>query len=134
MLRTDLFKTVDRVDTRFIAVRDTLTKPGLELTIGELDVLHCNKGRLGVGWHFVVLDTGTIQLGRNIETCGSHTKGQDDLSVSIGVVGGLDEEGKRALTRTDEQWQAIDDLVQFLQDRYPSATISDNPTPNYPTP
>ena len=134
MLRTDLFKTADRVDTRLIAVRDTLTKPGLELTIRELDVLHCKKGRLGVGWHFVVLDTGTIQLGRNIETCGSHTKGQDDLSVAIGVVGGLDEEGKRALTRTDEQWQAIDDLVQFLQDRYPAATVSDNPTPNYQTP
>ena len=134
MLRTDLFKTVDRVDTRFIAVRDTLTKPGLEPTIRELDVLHCKQGRLGVGWHFVVLGTGTIQLGRNIETCGSHTKGQDALSVAIGVVGGLDEEGTRALTRTTEQWKAIDDLVRFLQDRYPAATVSDNPTPDYPTP
>ena len=49
MLRTDLFKTVDRVDTRFIAVRDTLTRPGLEPTIRELDVLHCKQGRLGLG-------------------------------------------------------------------------------------
>lgn len=129
MLRTDLFKTVDRAETRFIAIRDTLTKPDLDIDIRDLDVIHCKQGRLGVGWHFVVLGTGTIQLGRNIETCGSHTKGQDDLSVAVGVVGGLDEEGTRALTRTTEQWQAIDDLVRFLQDRYPDASISDNPHP-----
>ena len=129
MLRTDSFKTVDRVETRFIAIRDTLTQPDLD--IKELDVIHCKQGRLGVGWHFVVLGTGTIQLGRDIETCGSHSKGLDALSVAIGVTGGIDEAGDRTLTRTTEQWQAIDDLVRFLQDRYPANHLR-QPNPRLP--
>jgi len=132
MLRTDLFKTVDRAETRFIAIRDTLTKPDLDYNIKTMDAIHSKQGRLGVGWHFLVLLSGNIQLGRNIETCGSHSKGLDDISVSLGVVGGTDENGDRLLTRNQDQWQAIDDLVRFLQSRYPDASINDNPVPNNP--
>lgn len=127
MLRTDLFKTVDRAETRFIAIRDTLTKPDIEVDIKHMDAAHCKQGRLGVGWHFLVLANGTIQLGRDIDTCGSHSRDIDNRSVAIGVVGGTDKDGDRMLTRTAEQWEAIDDLVDFLSDRYPSAEVSDNP-------
>lgn len=129
MLRTDLFKTVDRAETRFIAVLDSLTKPDRELSIKDMDVLHCKQGRLGVGWHFLILASGTIQLGRDIETCGSHSRGLDNISVAIGVEGGVDNEGDRALTRTSAQWEALDDLLVFLKDRYPEAEVSDNPHP-----
>ena len=127
MLRTDFFKTVERAETRFIAVRDTLKKPDLD--IKKLDAIHCRQGRLGVGWHFLVLADGTVQLGRDIDTCGSHSKGMDNLSVAVGVAGGTDENGDRALTRTAEQWEAIDDLIDFLSARYPGAEVSDNPSP-----
>jgi len=127
MLRTDLFKTVDRVETRFIAIRDTLTKPDLEVDIHTMDVEHCRKGKLGVGWHFLVLTSGTIQLGRDIETCGAHSKDLDKISVSVGVVGGVDEHGTRVNTRTAEQLEALDDLMVVLGDRYPNALTSDSP-------
>lgn len=134
MLRTDLFKTVDRAETRFIAVRDALFRPDTHVDVRTMDAIHCKQGRLGVGWHFFVLASGTIQLGRDIETCGSHSKGLDNVSVAVGVEGGTDEEGNRAMTRTADQLEAINDLIEFLQARYPHATLSDTPNPDYPTP
>lgn len=138
ILRTDLFKTVDRAETRFIAIRDTLTKPDLEYDIQTMDEIHCKSGRLGVGWHFLVLTSGTIQLGRDIETCGAHSRDEtcvahskdlDKISAAVGVVGGVDEHGTRINTRTVEQREALDDLMVVLGGRYPDALTSDVPAP-----
>ncbi|WP_371731484.1 hypothetical protein, partial [Marinobacterium sp. xm-d-509] len=86
------------------------------IDIRKIDAIHCRRGRLGVGWHFLILVSGDIQLGRDIETCGSHSRGIDDLSVSIGVVGGVDEDGTRTNTRNPEQLEALTDLICFLSD------------------
>lgn len=123
-----MFKTVDRAKTRFIAIRDTLTKPDLEVDIQTMDEIHCKTGKLGVGWHFLVLTSGTIQLGRDIETCGAHSKEIDKVSVAVGVVGGVDKDGNRAYTRSPEQTQSLEDLMVILANRYPQATTSDNPS------
>ncbi len=127
MLRTDLFKTLARGNTRVIAVRDTLTAPSEDTDATVIDTIHCRQGRFGIGYHFLVILNGDIQLCRDIETCGSHTKNLDDISVAIGVTGGVDEEGNRSDTRNPEQVEAIADLIEFLKDRYPQAEVSDRP-------
>lgn len=129
MLRTDLFPTVDRAETRFIAVRDALTDPEVPHDIKAMDARHCKQGRLGVGWHFFVTTSGTIQLGRDLNSCGSHTRTLDTSSVAIGVEGGVDENGDRKMTRNTEQASAIDDLTAFMRSIYPQATVSDTPNP-----
>lgn len=130
-LRTDLFKTLPRLETKYIAIRDTLTKPDADIDILKMDTLHCRRGRLGVGYHFLVLLDGTVQLGRSIETYGSHSRKLDDCSVAIGVVGGVDQEGNRAYTRTSKQVAALNDLIALLSKLYPLATVDDKPDPNY---
>jgi len=127
MLRTNLFKTVARDETRVIAVRDTLTIPSGETDAYTIDTMHCLQGRFGIGYHFLVILNGNIQLCRDIETCGSHSRKIDDISVAIGVTGGVDEEGTRTYTRTPEQVSAIEDLIEFLAERYPTAEVSDRP-------
>lgn len=127
MLRTDLFKTLARGETRVIAVRDTLTQAVPEIDIKEMDLRHCRQGRFGVGYHFLLLVGGDIQLGRDIETIGAHSRQYDDSSVAIGIVGGTDENGDRLNTRTPEQQESLDDLVVFLSDRYPAAEVNDTP-------
>lgn len=127
MLRSDLFKTVARDSTRVIAVRDTLTEPSEETDAYTIDAAHCRQGRLGIGYHFLVIDGGDIQLCRDIETCGSHTRDFDDISVAIGVTGGIDKEGNRVDTRNPEQVSAINDLIDFLSLRYPHAEVNDKP-------
>ncbi len=129
MLRTDLFKTRNRASTRFIAVRDTRTHANKIASTDaySLDQQHCLEGRFGIGFHFLVLADGAVQLCRHIDTCGRHSKPIDDVSVSIGVVGGKDEDGQIVDTRTAEQRAAIDDLIGFLSERYPGAEVSDRP-------
>lgn len=127
MLRTDLFKTLARGETRVIAVRDTLTQADPAIDIKEMDIRHCRQGRLGVGYHFLLLVGGDIQLGRDIETIGAHSRQYDTSSVAIGIVGGTDENGDRLNTRTPEQQEALVDLVVFLSDRYPAAEVNDTP-------
>lgn len=127
MLRTDLFKTVDRASTRFIAVRDTLTVPDAATDARAIDLKHCRQGRLGIGYHFLINTMGDIQLGRSLHTVGSHSRDYDDVSVAIGVVGGVDAEGDRLDTRSPEQVSAIDDLTEFLTSVYPGAVPHDRP-------
>lgn len=119
MLRTDLFKTVDRASTRFIAIRDTKTPADPEIGAKEIDRRHCNRGRLGIGYHFLILVCGAIVLCRDIETIGAHSKNYDDISVAVGIVGGTEDDGKtRSYTRNPEQIAALDDLVEVLSQRY----------------
>lgn len=125
MLRTDLFKTVRRAETRFIAVRDSLTQPDPEIDAKHLDAEHCRQGRLGIGWHFLILVCGAIVLCRDIDTVGAHSVNHDHLSVSVGIVGGLDENGDRKNTRNPEQVAALDDLVPVLKGFYPDAEVHD---------
>ena len=127
MLRTDLFKTVDRVNTRFIAVRDTLTAPSEDTDAFSIDTLHCRQGRFGIGYHFLIIFNGDIQLCRDVNTCGSHTKNLDDISVAIGITGGINEDGDRRNTRNVEQVEALTDLTLFLEALYPEAEVSDRP-------
>jgi len=70
---------------------------------------------------------GDIQLGREIERTGSHSRDYDKNTVSIGIVGGTDDEGERMYTRNTEQLEALDDLVEFLSARYPQAEVHDRP-------
>lgn len=127
MLRTDYLKTKARDETRVIAVRDTLTPPSEDTDVYTIDQSHCRQGRFGIGYHFLVVDQGHIQLGRDIETCGSHTKNLDDISVAIGVTGGVNENGDRTFTRNPEQIAAVNDLISFLTERYRDAEVQDDP-------
>jgi hypothetical protein len=127
MLRTDHFPTNDRASTRFIVCRDTLTPPDPEIDILELDTIHCRKGRIGVGFHFVILPNGTIQLGRRISSTGCFAAGLDQIAVGVGLVGGLVENPphgfKKGYTRTPEQSLALTDLIEVLRDIYPGTLL-----------
>lgn len=128
-LRADIFTTAERAETRFVAFRDTITIPDEQTDVRTIDLKHCRQGRFGCGFHFLITTKGDVQLGRPVETIGSHSRHYDRISVGVGVVGGLNEEGKRAFTRTVEQQAALDDMLTFLQERYPLAELNDVPHP-----
>jgi len=128
-IRTDYFKTKERDVTSYIAVRDTLTRPSVaeSMTVSDLDADHCRRGKFGIGYHVLVLHDGTAVQCRPLDTIGAHSRKLDQISVAIGVVGGLDEEGKRMNTRTPEQTEMIEGLIAVLKVEYPEATVDDNP-------
>lgn len=126
-LRTDLFKTLPREVTSTIAVRDTLTFPDATQDVLYFDAVHCQKGKFGIGWHILVTLDGTVELGRDIETIGAHSKRLNEESVAVALVGGKDENGYRAYTRTPEQEEALEDILEVLRSLYPYAGVHDEP-------
>lgn len=122
-----MFPTKPRGETLYIAVRDTLTQAHPAFGVYEVDAIHCRQGRLGIGYHFLITVGGDIQLARHIDTVGSHSRNLDEVSVAIGIVGGVNEDGTRINTRTEDQIEALEDLIEFLRDRYPGVEVDDRP-------
>ena len=73
---------------------------------------HVNgNGWLDVGYHFVILLDGTIQLGRPLEVVGAHVQGHNLNSIGVCYIGG----GSGVDTRTDMQKESLMYLLKTLK-------------------
>lgn len=77
------------------------------------------RGWKDVGYHYVVLLNGTIQVGRPHETPGAHVQGHNAESIGICYIGG----GKGLDTRTNEQKVSLIYLIGTLRRLYPLAKV-----------
>ena len=76
------------------------------------------RGFSDVGYHYVILLDGSIQIGRDLETIGAHCYGHNKSSVGVCYIG-----GKGGDTRTKEQKESLKVLLKTLKRIYPIATI-----------
>lgn len=106
-----------------IILHCSATKEGQYFDVKDIDRWHKNNGWAGVGYHYVVLLDGTIQVGRFESKIGAHTKGLNTNSIGVCYIGGLDAESQPKDTRTPEQKKSIINLVKELETRYPEATV-----------
>lgn len=106
-----------------IILHCSATKEGQKFTVKDIDAWHKQRGFKGVGYHYVVLLDGTVELGRPESEIGAHTLGQNANSIGICYIGGLDVNGKPKDTRTDAQREALIKLVKELKAKYPGATV-----------
>lgn len=109
-----------------IVIHCSATRAGQDIRASDLDKWHKERGYKEIGYHFVVDLDGTVEIGRALPKDGAHcntsgTSGVNYNKHSIGIcyVGGLDENGDAADTRTPEQKQALSELVYELMDKYP---------------
>lgn len=80
-----------------------------------------------IGYHFLILRNGEIQIGRNIDKIGAHAKtgGHNTYSIGIAFVGGLKGSSKNAgktrssSTFSEEQWLAFDIFCKSSIKRWP---------------
>jgi len=73
----------------------TATKEGQDISLETIRGWHVvGNGWQDIGYHYVILLNGDIALGRNLFTQGSHTRGENEDSIGVAYVGGLDEKGK----------------------------------------
>ena len=72
------------------------------------------RGWSNIGYHYVIDLDGTIERGRPISQAGSHCKGHNAHSIGICYVGGLDQDGNPADTRTAEQRASLLKLLTNL--------------------
>jgi N-acetyl-anhydromuramyl-L-alanine amidase AmpD len=113
-----------------IVIHCTATRAGQDVRAADIDKWHKERGFAMIGYNFVVDLDGTIETGRPLNRDGAHcnTPGLSGLaynkhSIGIVYVGGLDENGNPADTRTPQQKQALAELVYRLINEYPIVEV-----------
>ena len=112
-----------------IIVHCSATQEGRDLEAAEINRWHLKRGWNGIGYHYVVLLDGTIEYGRSIYKQGAHVKGENEGSIGICYIGGVEAErgsnGKWIAkdTRTPEQKESLLLLLKTLKKMHTSATI-----------
>ncbi|APW79760.1 lysozyme, N-acetylmuramoyl-L-alanine amidase [Pectobacterium phage PP47] len=115
------FKT--RKETRNVIIHCAATKPSMNIGVREIRQWHKERGFLDVGYHFVIKRDGTIEEGRDIDQVGAHTVGQNDTSVGICLVGGINDKGAPEANFTPIQMSVLRGLLEKLKGRYPQASV-----------
>jgi N-acetylmuramoyl-L-alanine amidase len=96
------------------------TPAGRDVDIKEIRRWHVEEnGWSDVGYHFLIKLDGTIQIGRDIETVGAHTKGENKYSIGICYVGGA----KGIDTRTVAQKVSLVYLIGTLKRIYTNIDV-----------
>lgn len=118
-------KTIDS-----IVIHCSATRAGQDVRAADIDKWHKERGFAMIGYNYVIDLDGTVETGRPLSMDGAHCNtaglsGQSYNKHSIGIcyVGGLDENGNPADTRTQEQKLSLANLVNKLCDEYPIVEV-----------
>ena len=112
-----------------IIVHCSATQEGRDFDAAEINRWHLKKGWSGIGYHYVVLLDGTIEYGRSIYKQGAHVKGENEGSIGICYIGGVEfycgsnGEWIAKDTRTPEQKESLLLLLKTLKKMHKNATI-----------
>ena len=99
-----------------IVVHCSATKEGKSYTPADIKKWHLARGFKDIGYHFVVMLDGTIELGRPLNQVGAHVANANTGTIGICYIGGLDSNGKPKDTRTDAQKEALLKLINMLKE------------------
>ena len=106
-------------DINSIVIHCSATPEGREVTAEEIDRWHKERGWSGIGYHYVILLDGTVEVGRPIKKAGAHARGHNAASIGICYIGGMNSSyTKPKDTRTKEQKASMVRLVFELKSRY----------------
>lgn len=116
-------KTSRRINK--IIIHCTATPEGQDYRLAQIRDWHVRgNGWEDIGYHFIIHLDGTIEEGRPLAKMGAHCKGHNANSIGIAYIGGYAADGKTPKdTRTPQQRQALYDLLNFLTDEFPGATV-----------
>lgn len=110
-----------RID--YIVVHCSATREGQELPPDTLDEMHRARGFSGTGYHYYIRRNGEVTETRPIAQIGAHTRGYNNHGIGICYEGGLDIRGRPADTRTPEQKETLQKLLDRLKKDYPRARV-----------
>ena len=101
-----------------IILHYTATPPGMDVDVSLVRAWHKQRGWRTIGYHYLVKLDGTIENGRPISQSGAHCRMHNAHSIGVAFVGGLDDQGHSADTRTDAQKAALLRLLVNLTRMY----------------
>jgi N-acetyl-anhydromuramyl-L-alanine amidase AmpD len=107
----------------YIVVHSSNTKPRQKVNKAFIERIHRLKGRLWVGYHFILDRKGNIETGRSLDQIGAHAPGFDSQSIGICLAGGMDQEGNPADNFTKDQRENLLTLLTYLHRQFPQAIV-----------
>lgn len=107
-----------------IVVHCTATRGWQDYGADDIRRMHKAQGWSDIGYHYVVRIDGTVENGRDVDIIGAHVSGYNKYSIGVVYVGGLDNQGKPKDTRTENQKNALRQLLLDLRELYQNAKIS----------
>ena len=107
-----------------IIIHCTATPEGRNHTVEDVRKWHKSRGFSDIGYHYLIDIEGNILTGRPLELAGAHVVGQNNDSIGIAYVGGMDKEMKRAKdTRNIKQKESLIKLLRDLVIKFPKTEI-----------
>lgn len=98
-----------------IVVHCSATPEGSNFTSEDIKKWHLKRGFKDIGYHFVILLDGTIEIGRPLNKIGAHVTNNNTGTIGICYIGGLDKYKKAKDTRTDAQKESLNLLIEILK-------------------
>ena len=77
----------------------------------------------GKRYHYYITRDGVVHAGRALYTVGAHATGYNAHSIGICYEGGLDIRGRPCDTRTPEQKETLQKLLERLKEDYPETKV-----------
>lgn len=113
----------ERKETKHVIVHCAATKPSMDVGVREIRQWHKERGFLDIGYHFVIRRNGTIEDGRDVNQVGAHTVGQNETSVGVCLVGGVDDKLQPQANFTPQQMATLRKLLGDLKVLFPQAVV-----------
>lgn len=113
----------ERETTKTLIVHCAATMPTMNIGLREIRQWHKERGFLDVGYHFIIRRDGTIETGRDVKQVGAHTVGQNETSVGICLVGGVDDKMQPQANFTTQQMTTLRKLLADLKGLFPQAVV-----------
>jgi muramidase (phage lysozyme) len=110
---------------RYLIVHHSATSPNL--TIEDIHREHLKNGWLCVGYHAVILQDGTIQYGRPVDSQGAQVEGYNWCSLGVCLIGYFHRDsvnkGQWSDKPTDAQLKSLVELLVNWKRKFPKAQI-----------
>ena len=98
-----------------IVVHCSATPKGKHFDIDDIRRWHLANGWRDVGYHYVILLDGTIEIGRPLEIQGAGVRGHNRDTVHVCYIGGGAKAGEYKDTRTTQQKVSLVYLIGSLK-------------------
>ena len=104
-----------------IVVHCSATREDQDFTEYDLDICHRRRGFNGPGYHYYIRKNGQVINTRPVERVGADAKWYNAHSIGVCYEGGLNSQGQPEDTRTEEQKQAMEHLIEDLLKEFPGS-------------
>ena len=106
-------KIVD--DVKLIVIHCSDTPNNQNISAIDIHKMHLGFGWDGIGYHKIICRDGKIQVGRPEYWIGAHTKGKNNESLGVCLIGKSDF--------TEAQYNALEKVLKEWKQKHPQAEI-----------